>query len=148
MRVLLISSSFSGWSNMPEEMQSMVSRICKQQRFFFGCGGGLNEVTVAPNGDIYECQRMYKKPIANISEDLSPCEASNHFQISVDERSICKDCWARYLCGGGCLHQTEMLTGSTRPYPQFCAMKQNLAEASIIKICEIRAQNMFESGLE
>jgi uncharacterized protein len=58
----------------------------------------------------------------------------------VDDRNICKSCWARYLCGGGCLHQSHIELGNADPVPQYCDMKYDLVEAAIVKIHELRAR--------
>ena len=56
----------------------------------------------------------------------------------VDDRPVCRDCWARYLCGGGCLHQSHIGHAGDAPLPQYCEMKRSMVEASIVKMAEIR----------
>lgn len=136
-----VHNPFISWAKLPDEMQTMIIRICEGQKVFYGCGAGKSEVTIAPDGNIYECQRIYRKPYSNINEDKSPLELASTFLTMVDERPVCKDCWARYLCGGGCLHQSQVGHGIDDPLPQYCTMKHNLAEASIVKIHQIRSMN-------
>lgn len=136
-----VQSPFTVWHQLPDEMQSMIIRICDGKRVFYGCGAGISEVTVAPDGSIYECQRIYRTPYSNIAQDKSPTELASSLLTMVDDRPICQDCWARYLCGGGCMHQSHVGHGKDDPLPQYCIMKRNLAEASITKIDEIRSMN-------
>lgn len=134
-----VNLPYEAWKKLSDEMQSMIIRICERRRVFYGCGAGVSEVTVAPDGSIYECQRIYRQPYSKISEDKSPTELDSHLLTMVDDRPVCQDCWARYLCGGGCMHQSHVGHGKDTPLPQFCVMKRNLAEASVVKIHEIRS---------
>lgn len=140
-------SSYTTWSELPDDMQSTIVNICEGKRVFYGCGAGISEVTVAPDGSIYECQRIYRNPYSKISEDKSPTELASQLLTMVDDRPICKDCWARYLCGGGCMHQSHVGHGKDDPLPQYCEMKRNLVEASIVKIDEIRSLNRESTNL-
>jgi uncharacterized protein len=137
-----IHAPYEEWSKLPDEMQSMIIRICEHQRVFYGCGAGISEVTVAPDGSIYECQRIYREPYSKVADNKSPTQLASQFLTMVDDRPICQDCWARYLCGGGCMHQSHVGHGKDDPLPEYCVMKRNLAEASIVKIDEIRSLNV------
>jgi uncharacterized protein len=140
-----IQEAYTSWTHLPHDMQSMIIRICDNRHVHYGCGAGINEVTVAPDGSIYECQRMYRGPYSDVSHDKSPVDLASRFLTMVDERPVCHSCWARYLCGGGCMHQSYVSHGSSDPVPQFCTMKRNLAEASIVKIQQMRALNRVPS---
>lgn len=142
-----VDSSYNGWRGLPAEMQNTIIRICRGQRVFYGCGAGISEVTVAPDGSIYECQRIYRTPYSKVSEDKSPTELASTLLTMVDDRPICQDCWARYLCGGGCMHQSHVGHRSDAPFPQYCKMQRSLVEASIVKIDQIRSLNNLVSTL-
>lgn len=70
-----------------------------------GCGFG--EITFAPNGDVFWCNRIHElkkatnvlevgfKRIMEISEKIKE-------SISVDNTVECKECDIKYICGGGC----------------------------------------------
>jgi len=133
----LLNQPFTTWSELPHDMQRTIVRICENEHMFYGCGAGVSEVTVAPDGNIFECQRLYKDPYANVASGRRPQDSE--FLTMVDDREICKGCWARYLCGGGCLHQSYTEHGTLDPLPTYCEMKRNLVEASGRKIAEIRS---------
>jgi len=141
-----VNEPFTSWSALPAEMQSLIIRICEHRHTFYGCGAGVNELTVAPDGSIYECQRMYPSACSNVADDRGPSELGARLLTMVDARPVCRECWARYLCGGGCMHQSVLGHGGTDPLPQFCSMKRNLAEASIAKVYEIRLAHKVPSG--
>lgn len=134
-----LGRAFETWTGLPDEMKGTILKILRQQRVVYGCGAGVSEVTVAPDGNIYECQRIYRDPYSSIAEDKGPTELDSRFLTMVDDRPVCQDCWARYLCGGGCMHQSQTGHGSDDPLPQYCRMKHALVEAAIVRIDEIRS---------
>lgn len=133
-----VNGELSEWSHLPHEMQSTILNICQHRTIFYGCGAGVSEVTVGPDGSIYECQRIYRKPYSHVSEDKSPVELDSKLLTMVDNRPVCKDCWARYLCGGGCMHQSHT-NNTDDPIPQYCESKRDLVESSIINIDRVRS---------
>jgi uncharacterized protein len=135
-----LASPLTTWDQLPDEMKSVIINICGRQRIFYGCGAGISEVTVAPDGSIYECQRIYRTPYSNVGEDRSPTELASELLTMVDDRPICQDCWARYLCGGGCMHQSHTEHGTDDPVPQYCTNKRALVEAAVVKIEALRAR--------
>jgi len=141
-----LHAPFSEWKRLPDEMQSLIIRLCERRRVFYGCGAGISEVTVAPDGSIYECQRMYRAPIGHVSENKGLDELNSRFLTMVDERIFCQECWARYLCGGGCMHQAYMESCKTEPLSQFCHTKRLLAEAAIVKIHQIRSSHLIKES--
>lgn len=68
---------------------------------------GFGGISIAPNGDVYWCNRIHELTstvnifshsifeIVNLSE-----KAKNN--TSVDNTSVCKSCEIKYICGGGC----------------------------------------------
>lgn len=156
----LVSLDFHSLREMPSIMREMIGRIIERRRLFYGCAAGLSEVTVAPDGSLYECQRLCKSPISHISAGCGPRALNSGFLANVDDRPVCKECWVRYLCGGGCVHQAATgyapggeddpglrepkpsiagelraeTVGSCSPLRGFCVMKRNLAEACVSQI--------------
>lgn len=141
-----VFAPFTSWEELPDEVQTAIVSLCEGKRVHYGCGAGVSEVTVAPDGNIYECQRIYRQPYSNVAEDKGPKELDSRFLTMVDERDICRSCWARYLCGGGCLHQSHVELGSANPVPQYCEMKYDIVEAAIVKIHELRARAQTAHG--
>jgi len=132
-----LQSSYTAWRDLPDEMQAMIIRICERKHLFYGCGAGVSEVTVDPEGYVYDCQRLYRRRYFSVAENTNPRELVQE-ATGVEDRPTCVRCWARYLCGGGCSHLFEISQGKNQPLPAFCVMKKNLAEAAIAKIYEIR----------
>lgn len=68
------------------------------------CDAGRGSMTVDEIGCYYPCQNMLPMNVVlgdvinGIGKDVRECNRSQF----VEDRRECRDCWARYLCGGGC----------------------------------------------
>ncbi|QXM05426.1 radical SAM/SPASM domain-containing protein [Crassaminicella indica] len=68
---------------------------------------GYGEITIAANGDVYCCNRIYEiDPVGNILEIGIEKAFEKLKEIkkktSVDNLLPCKNCELKYICGGGC----------------------------------------------
>lgn len=86
----------------------IVSQLCQGYKKNYYCGAGFEILAVTPDGKLYLCHRLISEKgnldigdiyggIRAIPEDLLSWGA-----YSVDERTSCRDCWAKFFCGGGC----------------------------------------------
>jgi uncharacterized protein len=71
------------------------------------CGAGLHFVSLSARGEYYFCPDLAENPFAiagNTSSGLNKNAVSACLEIiaSVDRKTKCSLCWARYVCGGGC----------------------------------------------
>jgi uncharacterized protein len=72
------------------------------------CGVAGSYVGVASNGKVYPCFRhlgLERYHLGDVRGEID--DARRHAFLAaeaadVDARPLCRDCWARYLCGGGC----------------------------------------------
>lgn len=124
--------------DLPDSIKTLVRNLIKRRRVVYGCGAGMSEVTVAPDGNIYECQRLAWRPIANIAEKKSAAELGSTFLVHVDDRDGCRECFARYLCGGGCKESFIKAHGSEAPLPGFCRMKRMEVEEAIVTLARTK----------
>ena len=73
------------------------------------CGGGAAYLSVNADGDLFTCHRLVDDPghaMASIANGSDREGRAAHLARShVDTMEPCRDCWARYLCGGGCYHE-------------------------------------------
>lgn len=68
---------------------------------------GFGDITIAANGDVYWCNRIFELESEINVRDFSMCEIMKKAQLvkeatSVEKSGICKDCGIKYICGGGC----------------------------------------------
>jgi uncharacterized protein len=93
----------------------------------YPCGAGGGYFSVAANGDWYACHRAIGTPTYQLgnNEGLDPERRREFLEARhVHAQPACRQCWARYLCSGGC-HQeassrTDSSCGFIRGWLEFC----------------------------
>jgi uncharacterized protein len=75
------------------------------------CGAGSGYLAVDPDGAIYPCHRLvgdFEFIMGNVFEGtLNPKIVKMFKCATVNDKQDCRECWARYICGGGC-HATAI----------------------------------------
>ena len=123
-----------------------------------GCGVGSEYIAVTPEGDIYPCHQFVGEEafrmgnVENIekitdaqgcflegktAEDiLDPGVRKMFFDRLIPDRPECKECFARYHCGGGCAANRYFSTGSLdEEYEIGCKLMKKRLECSIWLAC-------------
>jgi uncharacterized protein len=76
----------------------------------YPCGAGAGYLGVSANGDLAACHRFVEDGRGELgSLEVGVDRARQAAWLRdhhVHRQSPCKSCWARYLCGGGCHHET------------------------------------------
>jgi uncharacterized protein len=75
----------------------------------YPCGAGAGYLGVSADGELAACHRFVgdvQGTIGDLSSGISN-ERQNRWlaERHVDRQQPCTDCWARYLCSGGCHHE-------------------------------------------
>lgn len=87
------------------------------------CGVAGSYLGIASNGDIYPCFRhlglaeYHLGDIWHGVDDKKRGDFISQEAADVDSRPICQECWARYLCGGGC-YADSTIYGPDKRNPQ------------------------------
>jgi uncharacterized protein len=90
----------------------------------YHCNAGTNLLAVTAEGDVYPCHRFVGIKEFNMGNVADPeLKTSERYQsirnqfvnATVDNREGCRDCWARYLCGGSCAKYAYAEHGSINP---------------------------------
>lgn len=90
----------------------------------YHCNAGTNLLAVTAEGDVYPCHRFVGVEEFNMGNvrdpDLRQSEQYRRIRqqfvdATVDNRPGCKDCWARYLCGGSCAKYSHAEHGDIAP---------------------------------
>lgn len=98
------------------------------------CGAGYGYLTVDPGGTIYPCHRLVgdsRYIMGNIMENVFQNTLyqgiSERFKrSSVNYKPVCNNCWAKYICGGGC-HATAIQFNDDilQPYKIECSLMKH-----------------------
>ncbi len=75
----------------------------------YPCGAGAGYLGVSADGDLAACHRFVGDDDGAMGSLTSGVDRGRRAQW-LDERHVhrqepCRNCWARYLCGGGCHHE-------------------------------------------
>lgn len=88
-----------------------------------GCGIGRGMHAVSVNGDIYPCPCFVGNEETRLGHirDYQVGEVNDYHRSVVETLPVCRFCWVRYFCGGGCFHNNHGITGDMhRPDLLFC----------------------------
>lgn len=103
------------------------------------CRAGIGYFTLAADGSVYPCHRLIGKDEFKIEGGLKNISAgAKEWSVSVDERTGCKDCAIRYLCGGGCKQEALISGGSLLSInSKICEFADLLFNSAVIAIDSI-----------
>ncbi len=101
-----------------------------------GCGAGIEYVSITPNGDIYPCHQFVGHSdfiMGNINERYFDQKAKNQFaKNNLTNKPECRQCWARFYCGGGCHANNYFSNGDLQsPATVTCTMHRTRIEQAI-----------------
>jgi uncharacterized protein len=75
----------------------------------YPCGAGAGYLGVSADGDLAACHRFVgdiERTFGNLSEGVDLHRQNEWLsERHVHKQLPCSECWARYLCGGGCHHE-------------------------------------------
>ena len=129
----------------------LIERLMTRTKSCYGCQGGKTFLAVDVDGDIYFCSSLADRPEFRMGDVFSGLDRTiqRKFKESfhVDSRSDCARCWARNLCGGGCLYDARTATGNPiRPNPVSCEQIRYSYELAM-EMC-LQIQHTEETLLE
>ena len=120
-----------------------MERLMTRAKACHGCQGGKTFLAVDADGDIYFCSSLADRPEFKMGDvfsglDLAVQDAFNK-SYHVDARSDCRRCWAKNLCGGGCLYDARTATGDPiKPNPVSCEQIRYRYELAMEMCLEIQ----------
>ncbi len=109
------------------------------RRRWFSCGAGRSFLTVDVRGNIFPCPRFMALPAYCMGSVLDGTFEHGDLKKSlVLEGEECRECWARHLCGGGCIVEHVSGTGSMfRANPHTCRLRKSKYEQAIRVACSL-----------
>ncbi|OWA35512.1 hypothetical protein B9G55_12815 [Saccharibacillus sp. O16] len=116
-------------------IMKFLQRLHEGYESTYACGAELNFLAVDINGDLYPCHRFvnnknYKQ--GNVFSGLNEIRKSEFLnEAHTLNRTNCKECWARNLCGGGCHHENYEISGEIATTPShYCALTKKQLEST------------------
>lgn len=110
-----------GFSNLTHLVQLLHDGINRQ----YPCGGGLGLMGMDTDGRLYVCHRFIRNRkflIGDISRGIDKAFQKDLLNtLNIENKSLCRACWAKYLCGGGCYYEIDLKGGGlTNPPVEYC----------------------------
>lgn len=101
-----------------------------------GCGAGHEYVAITPDGEIYPCHQFVGNKdflLGNIYDETVDEKLSKDFRSAhIYNKPLCKECWARFYCSGGCQANNFNFNGDIHiPYEIGCKMQKKRIECAI-----------------
>jgi uncharacterized protein len=101
-----------------------------------GCGSGNEYVAVTPDGDIFPCHQFVEfmpMKMGNVHDGSFDTEMQRKFAgqsiLTIPE---CRECWAKYYCGGGCAANNYKYKGAVEtPYEINCELERKRVECAL-----------------
>jgi uncharacterized protein len=112
----------------------MTVRSVKQKPFRFHCNAGKAYLSVALDGGIFPCLRFIGHPQYSLGTVFTGIGTNQARYLDRDVRNLesCSNCWARFICGGGCMFHSQFVTGSLNaPDLQWCTQYKEQIERSL-----------------
>ncbi len=96
-------------------VRTLVEQIAAGDARGVPCGAATKLVAADNKGDLYACHRLVGKEQFRVGNLATGVDDALRFEllksIHPRTREPCQECWARYLCGGGCHHIAWLHTG-------------------------------------
>lgn len=121
-----------------------------RKRIHNHCGAGKSLLQVDTSNKFYVCQWFVNDP----AEEVGRGTVLNHEKLKeyadpIRELNGCRTCWARYLCGGGCMFVHKTKTGSKHTTDtEFCTRTRSIIAKGIEYYAQARYQNDEGDGRE
>jgi uncharacterized protein len=111
-----------------------------------GCGAGHEYFAVTPDGDLYPCHQFVGRDeylIGNIFEGIKKPALVNRFRHAhALAKPVCRGCWARFYCSGGCHANAQLFGGDiAAPYELGCELQKKRLECAIMIQASIALEN-------
>ncbi|MCX6583742.1 MAG: radical SAM protein [Candidatus Aminicenantes bacterium] len=124
----------------------VLERLHRRNRSGHRCGAGRQTAAVSPDGSLYPCYKfvgiknyiMGNVGAGEYDKNLSARFRENH----AGGKPGCQNCWARYLCGGGCPYLSEVSHGNIAIKDDLdCQFTRHIAKLSLEIYVHISREN-------
>ena len=116
-----------------EPFASMFSHLETQKRKINYCGAGKSMIHMDTKGGLYACNWFINRGEEKVGTAGKPdAEKLSAYSKSLIDLHDCRSCWARFLCGGGCmLYNYEKNDDKHVSDEEFCFRTRQMAMMAI-----------------
>lgn len=108
------------------------------------CGAGKSLLFTDTQGDLYSCNWFMTTPQEKIGELIDFNSKREEYLNPLIEKNNCNSCWARFLCGGGCMFVNLSKNGSKDSKdPYFCKRTRSLVTMSLKYYARLRTEQQI-----
>ena len=104
----------------------------QHEKRYFPCGAGRNYVGISSSGDVYPCHRLVgakDMKLGNIFEEDLERDEFHKTAMGLKSKNNCSECFAKYVCAGGCHHDNLGATGDMHgPDGEMCDLIRCVVE--------------------
>lgn len=79
-----------------------LQRLRDAQPHLCSCGAGNSYITIGPDGTLYACHRQGSSEIGHVKVGFDETKRNEWLDGRLFNHQDCCDCWAKFVCGGGC----------------------------------------------
>ena len=123
----------------------IIKRIIMQTGTEVRCGAGSYMFSFAADGNIYPCDCFVGNPdyvMGNFYDTIQKKQLDKYSDLSVYNRQKCKKCWAKYVCGGDCYHNSYIKHGELfTPDDDYCELILQVIENVIALVNQYMMNN-------
>ncbi len=110
-----------GFSNVKDTLEEIHKGVSKP----YPCGAGLGLMGVSTDGDVALCHRFAgsdEHKLGTVRDGIDRLVQIGFLEKHhIDDKTDCRQCWARPLCSGGCYHEAHTRYGETsHPNLHYC----------------------------
>lgn len=133
------NNRFFNYTNLVRYIRQ--TRVVKNRQAHY-CGAGRTYFSLSREGDFYPCHRfvgMKSYRMGSLEDGMDLFLQRKILDLTVDNRPVCRECWARYLCGGGCWkHAVDVHGDLAVPDEKVsCEVTKHLIECALAVNCEL-----------
>jgi uncharacterized protein len=125
--------------------QSTLHQLRNRMPAHHGCGAGKRLLAVTPEGDLYPCHRFVGvEPwkMGTVWTGIDPVMSERFWSLDTSSREDCTACWARSVCGGGCIREAARDDGTfgTVIDPVMCDLRRETTKVTIDLLARLEAE--------
>ena len=130
-------------SNDNDYLGKIMRRIILRRIVTNRCQAGKNKVSLTANGQLFPCDSFVGENEFCIGNALKKERYKGVLEkVYVDNIAMCSACWAKYICGGDCYHNSFLMKQSVEEVDcAFCKLQKYFIEKTVAMYCQMNDIN-------